>query len=140
MVIELFVLSLVGCVLIFSYIAPKIRLSEENGVSPLIQCNCSIVTKGAVFQLHGLPGVARVALYDDFIVLSNLLKTKISYSVISSVVFKKRLILSDFLVITTYGEVSSVVIYTNRSEAIYNLIMEKITNKRKTNGVRLNLP
>jgi len=129
MLIEFVILFVVICILVASYIAPKILLPEEKNIEPLMQCSCSIVTNNELFKVHGLPGVARIALYDDFLVLSNIMKSILNYALISEVIFKKRYLLTDIVVIRTYNESGEVYIYTNKAEKIYVLLHKLMTKE-----------
>jgi hypothetical protein len=122
MIIELLVIFVVFIVLVTAYILPKKKHKDEKGLKPKLQCGCSISVRGDLMQIHGVPGFARISIYDEFMILSNIMKYKVNYRMLKDVKLQRRLLLSDALVLHLYGGSGSIYVYTNKAKEIYGIL------------------
>ena len=122
----LIIIGVVTIAMLSAYIVPQIKTEAEKGQQSLVSGNCSLTSKGVIFGGHSLPGAGRFALYDSFMVISNILKNTIHYSSIESFKYNKNILASDSINIKLNDSFSSVVISTNKAKHIASLLEDKI--------------
>ena len=122
----LIIIGIVTRAMLSAYIFPQIKLNVEKDQKSLVSGNCSLLSKGIMFGGHSLPGAGRFALYDSFMVISNILKSTIHYSSIESIKYSKNILASDSLHIKLYDSFSSVIISSNKAKDIALILEDKI--------------
>ena len=106
-------------------VLPKRKAPEEAGKQPLYEERCSFYwrwLKGGVIAGGNIP-VARVSLYDTFLVVALVHPTKVPYSDISSISLEKSWISNSITIELVTGR--GLRIYPKNGERIVSLIKEQ---------------